>query len=123
MSCLPYPAPKQRYMQKELTHHSFQKEVIGNRNVAVVQFKTEWSGACQIIAPILHELAKLYKGQAFFYTVDVEKEQQLEHEYGIMELPTILFFKNGVLVDHIVGLNPRNILIQKIETVLESIQN
>ena len=107
-------------MNKELSQQGFQQEVLRNSKIALVQFKTEWSGACQIIAPIFDELAKAYTGHVQFYSVDVDNNRTLEHEYGIMELPTILFFKGGKVIDHVVGLTPRNILIHKIETALET---
>ena len=114
---------KQQRMNREISGQAFQQEVIRNPKIALVQFKTEWSGACQIIAPIYEELAKSYKGMVNFYSIDVEKEQELEDEYGIVELPTILFFKDGNVIDHVIGMAPRNILIHKIETALEPRSN
>lgn len=87
-------------------------------SLALVQFKTEWSGACQIILPIYEELAASYKGQAKFYTIDMEVQGSIGNEYGITELPTILFFRNGSIVDHVTGLAPKNVLIGKIENAL-----
>ena len=97
---------------------NFKKHVIESTNLTLVQFKTEWNGACQIAAMIYADLAKSYKGVANFYTVDIEKENELDSEYGISELPTILFFKSGEVIDHVVGLIPKNILISKIENAL-----
>jgi thioredoxin 1 len=87
-------------------------------HLSLVQFKTEWSGACQIIAPVYEELCKCYHGIADFFSIDVEQESGMEKEYGVLELPTILFFKNGELIDHVIGLTPRNALILKIENAL-----
>jgi len=98
----------------------FKREVLGNTNLSLVQFKLEWNGACQIISPIYEELASSYKGQVNFFTVDVEKETGLDNEYGVMELPTILFFKSGRVIDHVTGLTPKNILISKIENALSN---
>ncbi|HWK08144.1 MAG TPA: thioredoxin domain-containing protein [Puia sp.] len=98
----------------------FKKEVMesSNGHLSLVQFKTEWSGACQIIAPVYEELSKCYNGIADFFSIDVEQEAGMEKEFGVLELPTILFFKNGELVDHVVGLTPKNTLISKIENAL-----
>ena len=106
-----------------ISKKEFKNEVIDNMNLSLVQFKIEWSGACQIISPIYEELAASYKGQANFFTVDVEKEKGIDGDYGIMELPTILFFKNGKVVDHITGLIPKNTMITKIENALASALN
>jgi thioredoxin 1 len=79
-------------MYKEVTKQDFTKHVIENMVLTIVQFKKSWLGTCQIIEPVYMDLAKMYKGIASFYTVDVETEKALEKEYGVMELPTILFF-------------------------------
>lgn len=105
-------------MSRTLTKEEFRKEVIDNSRLALVHFKTEWSGACQIIAPVFEELSRSYTGQASFYTIDVEKETGIDNEYGVMELPTILFFSRGEIIDHATGLIPKNVMIKKIETAL-----
>jgi len=110
-------------MQKETSRSDFRKDVLESMMLSIVQFKTEWSGACQIIEPVYKDLARSYKGNANFYTVDVEKNEGLEKEYGIMELPTILFFKGGQVIDYVKGLVPKNVLISKIESALTSNSN
>ena len=105
-------------MNSMISKENFKKEVIENRSLALVQFNKEWNGACQIVSMIYDDLANLYNGVASFYTVDADKDSELDNEYGIMELPTILFFKNGRIIDHAVGMIPKNILISKIENAL-----
>jgi thioredoxin 1 len=107
-------------MYEAVTKKDFEKEVIESSILTIVQFRKKWNGACQIIEPVYADLAKIYKGTVHFYTVDVEKETELEKAYGVMELPTILFFKSGQVVDHTVGLTPKNVLISKIENALYS---
>ena len=106
-----------------ISKKEFRKEVIASQDLSLVQFKLEWSGACQIISPIYEELANAYKGQANFFTVDVEKEAGLDDEYGVIELPTILFFKSGKVIDHVTGLTSKNSMISKIENVLSNSLN
>ncbi|MFC0771962.1 thioredoxin family protein [Terrimonas alba] len=105
-------------MNKMITRKAFKQEVVNSTGLTLVQFKIEWNGACQIISPIYEELAKSYKGQADFYTVDVEKETGIDREYGVMEFPTILFFRRGEVIDHVTGLTPKNVMISKIENAL-----
>jgi thioredoxin 1 len=105
-------------MNRTISKKDFKKAVIENMNLTLVQFKIEWNGACQIISPVYEELAKAYRGLANFYTIDVEAEKGIDREYGVMELPTILFFKGGEIVDHIKGLIPKNMMITKIENAL-----
>ena len=101
----------------------FRKEVIDSKGLALVQFKKEWNGACQIISPVYEELAKSYKGQAKFFTIDVEKETGIDNQFGVVEYPTILFFKSGDVIDHVTGLVPKNMMISKIENALTSAFN
>jgi thioredoxin 1 len=114
---------KSKSMNQMISKTDLRTDVINNDGLSLVQFKKEWNGACQIIAPIYEELAKSYKGQANFFTIDVEKEQGVDLEFGVMEIPTILFFKGGEIIDHVTGLTPKNIMITKIENALASAFN
>ena len=110
-------------MSKMITTKNLKKEVTESINLSLLQFKTEWSGACQIISPVYEELAKSYRGVVNFFTIDVEQEKGIDKEFGIIEFPTILFFKGGQVIDHVVGLAPKNLLITKIETALSALTN
>jgi len=105
-------------MIKGLTGKDFTARIIKGTGIAIVQFKTEWNGGCQIIAPIYEELSKCYAAKASFFIIDTDKEKQIADSYGITELPAILFFKGGQLTDHITGLTPRHVLIEKIEEAI-----
>ena len=110
-------------MNRQLSKSNFKKEVIESMIITLVQFKKEWNGASQIIEPVYNELANSYNGVVNFYTVDVEIENGLDKEYGVMDIPTILFFNNGKVIDHAVGLTPKNILISKIENAISSVNH
>jgi thioredoxin 1 len=101
-----------------LSKKDFAIEIMKAKNLSLVLFRTEWSGACQIIDPIYKELAKSYKGPVNFFAVDADTERELYLQYSIKELPTILFFNKGSLVDYAAGLTSRNRLIAKIENAL-----
>lgn len=109
---------KQKSMNRMITKNEFKRKILDSLCLSLVQFRIDWSGPCQIIAPVYDELASSYSGQANFFTVDVEAEKGLGDEYGVIELPTILFFKEGRLVDHVKGLAPKNVIIGKIENAL-----
>jgi len=111
-------AYKTKIMSETITKTSFQKEVMESGNLSLVQFRTEWSGSCQIIEPVFEDLARAYAGIAQFFSIDVEQEHGIEKEFGILELPTILFFRYGELIDHTIGLIPKHTLISKIENAL-----
>ena len=91
--------------------------------LSLVRFKKEWNGASQIIEPVYNELAVSYNGIVNFYTVDVEMEKGLDSEYGVTDIPTILFFKKGEIIDHAIGLIPKNVLITKIENAMATAGN
>jgi thioredoxin 1 len=110
-------------MKKELTKADFERLVINRTHLTIVKFKTEWSGACQIIFPIYDDLANTYHSKADFFIVDIDKEQSILSQYGLFELPAILFFKDGKLIDHAIGLISKSNLIHKIEKALTNETN
>jgi len=110
-------------MNKSISNKDFASEVVGSVSLSLVHFKTEWNGACQIVSMIYEDLANSYKGMANFFTVDMETESKLANEYGVIEVPAILFFRNGQVIDHAKGLIPKNTLIMKIENALSSARN
>jgi thioredoxin len=105
-------------MTRMITREAFRKEVVESHGLSLVKFKIEWSGACQIISPIYEKLSNSYTGMVNFFTIDVERETGIDKEYGVIEFPTILFFRQGKIVDHVAGLVPRNVVIRKIENAL-----
>jgi len=109
-------------MSKATVKKGFKIEALDAPGLTLVQFRTEWNAACQIVSMIYGDLAKSYEGSACFFTVDMETEDYLVKEFGVIDAPTILFFKAGKIVDHVTGLIPKNILISKIESAL-SIKN
>ncbi|HXL58679.1 MAG TPA: thioredoxin domain-containing protein [Chitinophagaceae bacterium] len=110
-------------MNLHITGKELKKEVAENINLLLVHFKTEWNGACQILAPVYEDLANEYKDTAKFFTIDTEKNKTAAHEYGVNEIPTILFFKNGEVIDYVSGLTAKNIIISKIENALINTNN
>ena len=110
-------------MNRHIKGKDFTKVIIEAQRLTIVQFKTEWNGSCQIIATIYDELCKVYSAKAKFFNVDTQQEYLIAKEYGITEQPAILFFKAGKVVDHAIGLTPKNMLIAKIENAIAGIDN
>jgi len=108
-------------MSKQITKSRLKKEIL-NMTLSLVHFKTDWSGACQIIAPVYDELSRSFQDTANFFCIDVEKERGVDVDFGITEFPTILFFRNGQIIDHVIGLAPKHLLITKIKNALSSIE-
>lgn len=104
--------------QNMLTDEKFKKEVIQSRRPAVVEFFANWSGAYHIMKPVMLKLADEYNGRIKFYEIDVDKETQLKDSYGIIELPTFIFFDNGQVVDHITGAVSGRELSKRLHSLL-----
>ncbi|MGQ9691278.1 MAG: thioredoxin [Thermoproteota archaeon] len=94
------------------------KETIQSHSLMVVDCWAPWCGPCHMVAPIVEELARDYAGKIFFGKLNVDENPKVAMQYGIMSIPTLLVFKNGKLVDRIVGAMPRQILEQKITRYL-----
>ena len=87
-----------------LTDANFQREVLENPQPVLVLFEADWSGSCHIISSVIQGLADDLKGQIRFARVDVDANAGITKEYGIRTVPTLIFFKNGQVVDHIAGM-------------------
>ncbi len=102
----------------EFTSDNFQSEVLEATVPVVVDFSATWCGPCQQLAPAMEELASEYQGKVKIGKVDVDQSQDLANAYDVLSVPTVLFFKNGQLVDSLIGLHPRNVYRSKIEALL-----
>ena len=101
-----------------LNEKNFDKEVIESAQPVLVEFVTEWSGACQIIDPIMKQLMEEFKSMVKFCCVDVEENDGVAEKYGIRDLPTLLFFRNGEVEDNIVGAVSKRVLTGKLNSLL-----
>ncbi len=94
---------------------NFKEEVIVSKQPVVVDFWAAWCGPCKMIAPIVEELANEYAGKVKIGKIDVDNNPQTATDYGIMSIPTLMFFKNGKVMDQAVGALSREELKRKIE--------
>ena len=104
-------------MEVQITSENFESLKTGNLPL-VVDFWATWCGPCRMMAPIIEELANEYDGKVVVGKCDVEECEELAAEFGIRNIPTILFFKDGDVVDKIVGAQPKAKLIEKINPLL-----
>ena len=90
------------------------KEMIQNHPLVVVDCWAPWCGPCRMVAPIIEQLSRDYAGKILFGKLDVDENRGVSTQYDIMSIPTLLVFKNGKLVDTIIGAMPSQTLEQKI---------
>ena len=102
-----------------LTDTNFQKQVLMSKQPVLVEFWADWSGPCHIVAPIVEELTNELNGKIKLGGLDIDRNKSVAQEYGIRNLPTFLFFKNGQIVDHIFGAVPKKVLIVKLNGMLQ----
>lgn len=104
-------------MEKTVTDANF-AEIINTDKLVMVDFWATWCGPCRALAPIVEELAAEYEGKAVIGKCNVDECQDIPMQFGIRSIPTLLFFKNGQLVDKLVGAMPKAQLAKKIDSLL-----
>ena len=102
----------------EVTDENFDSEIVNAEIPAVVDFWAEWCGPCKMVGPVVEELAKEYEGKIKVAKMDVDQNRQTPGRFGIRNIPTVLFFKNGEIADKQVGAVPKNNLVSKLEALL-----
>ena len=93
-------------------------ELINSGKPVVVDFWAEWCGPCRMVGPIINELASEYEGKVIIGKMDVDENVETPQTFGIRNIPTILFFKNGQVVDKQVGATQKSVLMAKINALL-----
>lgn len=98
----------------EVTDTNFE-EIINSENPVLVDFWAEWCGPCKMIGPIVEELAGDYEGKATIAKMDVDSNPGVPSQFGIRSIPTLLIFKEGKVVDKVIGAVPKSVLAEKLE--------
>ena len=92
-------------------------EILGETPVAVVDFWATWCVPCRILSPTVDEIAAELEGKVTVAKCNVDDCEEIAAEYGIRSIPTLLFFKNGEVVDRLVGVNPKEVILEKIASL------
>ena len=105
-------------MALQITDSNF-KEILAQGKPVVMDFWAPWCGPCKMGSPIIDELAEAYEGRVIIGKCDVDENNDVAMEFGIRNIPTVLFFKDGVQVDKQVGSAPKPQYVAKIEALLK----
>ncbi|MDE0791048.1 MAG: thioredoxin [Flavobacteriales bacterium] len=105
-------------MALEITESNFEELVIKSDKPVLVDFWAEWCGPCRMVGPIVDELSNDFDGRAVVGKVNVDAEGGISMKYGIRNIPTLLIFKDGEIVDKQVGVAPKQVLADKLEALI-----
>ena len=105
-------------MALTVTDSNFEELILKSDKPALVDFWAEWCGPCRMISPVVSELADELEGKAIISKVNVDENPEICAKYGIRNIPTILFFKDGEIVDKQVGATQKNVLLDKLNAIL-----
>ena len=105
-------------MTIDVTDATFDEVVMKSDKPVIVDFWAEWCGPCRMVGPIVKEISQDFEGRVVVTKLDVDSNPEVSGKFGIRNIPTILFFKNGEIVDKQVGAVPKNVLVSKLEAIL-----
>jgi len=105
-------------MALEFTDSNFDELVLKSDKPVIVDLWAVWCGPCRMVGPIVEEIGQEYEGQAIVGKLDVDNNPEIARRYSIRNIPTILFFKNGEIVDKQVGAVPKQVIVGKLEPLL-----
>ena len=105
-------------MALEITDSNFEETVLKSDKPVMVDFWAAWCGPCRMVGPIIDELSEVYEGKAIIGKVDIDSNQQYAAQFGVRNIPTVLIFKDGELVDRKVGVSSKNDYAQAIDKLI-----
>ena len=105
-------------MAIEITDANFEETVLKSKKPVMVDFWAAWCGPCRMVGPIIDEISDEYEGKAVVGKVDIDSNQQYAAQFGVRNIPTVLVFKNGELVDRKVGVSSKNDYAQALDNLI-----
>lgn len=105
-------------MALEFTDANFDELVIKSDKLVIIDFWAVWCGPCRMVGPIVEQIGKDYDGKVIVGKLDVDSNPGITQKFGIRNIPTLLYFKGGKVVEKVVGAVPKQVLVKKLEAVL-----
>lgn len=105
-------------MAQQVNDNNFEEIVLKSKNPVLVDFWAEWCGPCRAIGPVIEELSKEYEGKVTIVKLNTDENPVTPSNYGIRSIPTLLFFKNGKVVDKLIGAVPKSNIKSKLDAIL-----
>jgi len=105
-------------MVTDVTDQEFEQEIIGSNITALVDMWAPWCGPCRMVAPVVEKLSEDYSGKMKFYRLNIDENPLTAARYRVMSIPTLLVFKNGEVVDMVVGAVPEKVLASRIDAAI-----
>lgn len=105
-------------MAIEINEANFEEVVMNSDQPVMVDFWAEWCGPCRMIGPVVDKISVAYEGKAVVGKVNVDSNQEIAQKFGVRSIPTIVFIKNGEVVDKSVGVASENVLTEKLDKLM-----
>lgn len=107
-------------MAINLTANNFAKHVLENKGLVLVEFYAEWSGSSQILKPMLENIEEIFQNKVFFCRVNIDQGRDIAEQYGVTEIPIILIFYNGKVIDCLQSIFPGSVLEHRLNELIKN---